>query len=661
MGLLKCAREEWPALQAKAVDLDPAQPAAANARALLRELRLPGGRVEVGYPGGARTVFTTEPAPLADDAPPLRAPGRDWVVLATGGVRGITAEVLRELAPFGLTLVLTGRAGEPPPEPPELHALAGEAELRDWLIARARTAGHGPAAVRRELERLLRERETRACLAELRRLGARVQCRAVEMRDEAQVAALLAGVYAEFGRLDGVVHAAGVIEDKAIAAKTLESWERVYDTKVDGLLALARHLRPADLRFFLLFASVAGRYGNSGQSDYAAANEAMNRLAWQLHARWPEVKVAALNWGPWAATRHGKGMVTPETERKFAARGVHLVTPELGARLFVDEILHGPLEQVEVIAGEGPWEAHEAAAGALRPAMPLLRGARVAAGQVSLTLSLADHPYLDHHRVDGVPVLPAAVALELAAEAVARLWPERVVAEVSDFRLLHGVRLVADQDVPLLIRAQPSADPAAGACTVAVEIRPADPARPPHYRGLVHLADAVAAPAGFHSLLVAQQEPAVSVAAAYREWLFHGPLLQTMTGITALLERGALAEVAASAPALWCPGAAAAGWLFDPGVLDCAPQMAIVWARAVRGESALPHRFGRVRRYGPIGAAGCRMHFLLYPGQEPDRVRADVAFVDAAGRLLLMVEELECTSSAALARLGGHAAVSVGS
>ena len=81
--------------------------------------------------------------------------------------------------------------------------------------------------------------------------------------------------------------------------------------------------------------------------------------------------------------------------------------------------------------------------------------------------------------------------------------------------------------------------------------------------------------------------------------------------------------------------------------------MALVWAYVTESESALPSRFGRVRRFGgePFGKG--RMHFLVYPERPEHQVKADVAFVDEQGQLRLLIEQLECTSSPALNRLGG--------
>ena len=89
---------------------------------------------------------------------------------------------------------------------------------------------------------------------------------------------------------------------------------------------------------------------------------------------------------------------------------------------------------MEIVVGEGPWEKHETdqstiqssdiAASAPRPSLPLLAGVAARPGprgrrSIMRTLSLENDLYLDQHRIDNVPVLPAALALELAAEAAA--------------------------------------------------------------------------------------------------------------------------------------------------------------------------------------------------------------------------------------------------
>ena len=671
VGLLKSINDEWSNVTVKAIDLDATANALDKARALLTEARLPGGRIEVGYPGGTRTIFVTSSAALGDELiDERRQPNSDWVVLATGGARGITAEVLGGLAAERVRLIIVGRTPVPDENNPDTVALKTEAELRRHLVeqARANNVAPKPIEIERQVGSIMRDREIAANLAEFAAAGAKVDYRVADVRDEIQLVELLNDIYTEYGRLDGVIHGAGIIEDKLLIDKDMDSVARVFDTKVDSAFLLGCHLRPDQLRFLIFFTSVAGRYGNTGQTDYATANELVNRLAWQLHREWQgKVKVAAINWGPWEATRHGKGMVTPEAERKFAAMGVSLVPLVAGRQLFMNEILRAPLDQVEVIAGHGPWEAREQDRAQFRiedlpggdkrtDSPPLMAGATQATGPrgeiiFRRKISLGHDTYLADHLLDGTPVMPAAVALEVMAEAAALAWPDWIVSEISGFRVLHGVRLEeAYLDLEVIALASSHGD--ASGFAADLMLRLAGDIRP-LYRATVHLANEVAEATDFSSDL--NPEPlAIDVKHAYKEWLFHGPKLQTMASFIGLNAAGAVAEIRPSDPGQWLPEVSSdKGWIFDPGIIDSAPQMAIVWVHVQRSHSALPSRFGRVQRFGMDPVGNCRMYFRLHKDQTDHQVKADVAFVDTSNKLRIYIEEMECTSSEALTRLGG--------
>ena len=670
VGALKSYLEERPALRVRAVDLDPACAADEQAAQLLAEIELDGGRQEVGYPAGIRTTFRTVAAPLQAD-PARTAALQDLVVLATGGARGITAEVLRELAEPGRTLVLTGRSALVEVEEADTVALPDAAALRQHFVAqvRAGTLQATPGEIQRRVQLALAQREMRANIADLRRAGARVEYHAVDVTEAGAVGALMAELVRRHGRIDGIVHGAGVIEDKRLADKTGDSWSRVVDTKVLGLLALARHVDPDRLRFLTVFSSVAGRYGNSGQSDYATANELMNRLCAQLQVQWGErVVVSALCWGPWGPTTHGAGMVTPEVEAKFAAKGVRLVSAALGRQLFRAELGRAGAAPVEVVCGEADWERHEAARAAVRPAptlAPLLGASNPEArptGEriVPLRLDPARHLYLQEHALDGRYVLPAAAALEIFAEAAAALWPGWKVAEVREHRLMKGVELGPEGRELRVVLSSPPYGSSEG-FEVHAELQSALGSGRwlTHYRAVVRLAaqlpDAVPMPRRRHT------ERQLTPAKAYGEWLFHGPRLQVIDAIDGLSAAGAAAQVRATEPALWLadePGGSA--WIFDPALLDAAAQMAWLWARSQRDESALPARFGRVVRYRERLPRRLHMEYQRLAADDPALVRGHVTFFDEAGEPVLAVEELDSIASAALNRLGGTARVAAG-
>ncbi len=670
-ALAKTLREEWPQVLAKAVDLPRDLSAREAAGLIFAELAATGGRVEVGYPNGRRTIFRTEPAEIDLKSAPRDALPNGAVMLATGGARGITAEALHALARPGVTLVLAGRTPLPEPEGPALANLKTEAALRAHLIGEARAAGQSPRPrdIEQRLQAILRNREISANIAALRAAGAKVDYRVADVRNADEVGALVAEIYARYGRLDGVIHGAGLIEDKMIVDKDAGSWLRVVETKALSAFTIARALRPEALRFFILFGSVAGRYGNSGQADYGVANELLNRLAWQLRALWPQtVKVAVLNWGPWLGTRHGSGMVSEETRRKFEANGVALIEPEGGALACRDEILHGPIDDVEIILGEGPWEKHETEQSAVRaadvaapappPSQPLMADAIIRAAPrggrtITRTLSVDNDLYLDQHRIDGVPVLPVAIALELAAEAAASVWPQWCVSEVTELRLLKGIRLDDDKPLPIEINVLGSEHGDASGFNASVEIRSAANGQA-HYRASLRLADALpdsAAP----GRLIAPAAATLTARQAYRDVLFHGPCWQAVHRLVGLDATGIVANVEGSAPFAFLRSAGPQDrWLFDPALLDAAAQLAWVWSSVHADAVALPNRFGPVRRFAGAGPAR-KLILRIEPATQPTpQVRAEVLVLDEAGRLVFAVDEMESTASPALNRLRGY-------
>jgi NAD(P)-dependent dehydrogenase (short-subunit alcohol dehydrogenase family) len=318
----------------------------------MRDLFAADREPEVGYVDGQRHAIRLERAPLSG-GPASVSIDDSSVILLTGGARGITAQVARSLAlRYRPTLLLVGRSPWPAaPEDPATAHLQTAQELKATLAARLRGESPvlAPVHLDRECRRILHEREMRATWSAIESAGARVRYYQVDVQDAHAVRELLDGVYREYGRLDGVIHGAGIIDDKSVAEKQLDSFQRVFRTKSDSGFLLARLLRFETLQFLVFFSSVSARFGNRGQADYAAANEVLNKLACQLDAQHGS-RVVAIDWGPWAKA----GMVSPELERQFIERGVPLIQPEVGLRMLEEELRLGSKGEAEVVvAGRG--------------------------------------------------------------------------------------------------------------------------------------------------------------------------------------------------------------------------------------------------------------------------------------------------------------------
>ena len=346
-GFLKSASWEYPDARIRAVDLpEGVNGDVAVAETLVAELVATNGPVQVGWQSGGREML--EAVEEALDATDVDALALDdgAVVLVTGGARGITADASLALAKrYRCHLILVGRTPLDELAPDiELDGCADLAAIRRLIIGRG-VAGK-PAEIDRLARRLLGQREVRQTLAAIEAEGGKATYHALDVRDSDAFAALIDGIYAEHGRLDGVIHAAGVIEDRRLVDKTPESFARVYETKVAPARVLARMLRD-EVRFVVFFASVSGAFGNKGQADYAAANAALDELAHSLDARLAG-RVVSIDWGPWG----GKGMVDPALAREYERRGIGLIDPVEGVAALLAELDAGTASQV-VLAADG--------------------------------------------------------------------------------------------------------------------------------------------------------------------------------------------------------------------------------------------------------------------------------------------------------------------
>jgi acyl transferase domain-containing protein/NAD(P)H-dependent flavin oxidoreductase YrpB (nitropropane dioxygenase family)/NAD(P)-dependent dehydrogenase (short-subunit alcohol dehydrogenase family) len=342
-GLVRTIAREFPDRLIRVIDVDPKEEPVHIAGYLLGELLTPHAPTAVGYAAGQRVTLQLAAAPLDPDGSGGFRLGPESVVLLTGGARGITARIAIGLARAGAGhLELVGRT--PPPadeEDPVTAAAADRIGLRRML---AEVGNHTPADIEATTSRILAEREIRATLAELAGMAVSARYSSVDVRDPAAVAALVDGVYQRHGRLDGIVHGAGVLADRLLVDKTTEGFARVWGTKVDGARALAAAAREG-LGFLVLFGSVSGVFGNRGQVDYSAANDALDTLA-RIWASRTHGRVVAVDWGPWSAPDDGTGMVSAEVTREYARRGIGMIEPDDGVACLLAELAGGTDPQV---------------------------------------------------------------------------------------------------------------------------------------------------------------------------------------------------------------------------------------------------------------------------------------------------------------------------
>ena len=601
-ALTRTAAKEWPLAAVKAIDCQRGdRESAAVTAAIVDELLTGGCTLDVGLraDGTRWALADSEPTPVPALAMPANAP----VLVVSGGARGVTAAGLLSLASACQPRVLLIGRTKLAEEPGFLAPARDQPALTRLLAERTRSSDT-PAQLATQAHTILAQREVRATLADLERAGVTVRYAALDITDREALRRELARVRQEWGPITGFIHGAGVIADKRIADKTDDQFDRVYGTKVAGLSALLDECASDPLELLCVFSSVAARYGNPGQCDYAMANEVLNQVVCAERQRRPSCRVRALGWGPWEA-----GMVTASHAEYFTSLGVPLIPLAAGAQAFVAELSVAEL-------GTADDTAHVLlAAGRERDGDILAAGSpRVV---VEATVNARTHGFLTDHAPAGVPVLPLAMAMEWFASAGRSGHPDRSTS-LSDIRVLSRIELpdLAGRGHRFTIEGT-EADPAA------LDLRLTSSAGAAHYRARLVAPNA---PPQLWTTLDATGEPFIE--SIYEAAvLFHGPDFQVLRQVEGLSRDGAEARIVGVRAIGW-PGGP---WWTDPAAIDGALQTAVLWARQATGDATLPMGVDalRVHRTGP--APGTLRCLVRAASVAADQTRCDIALLDEDG------------------------------
>lgn len=269
------------------------------------------------------------------------------VLVFSGGGYGITAHLARSLAPFQPRLVLLGRT--PTEFDPEINRLILAAEPSDKAL-RWEMMKHRPdisqVDLAGEVENLLKARTVLKTLDDLRSGGLDVAYFPCDVTDPGQVQAAIHEIGQRYGRIDGIVHGAGILRDRVLSQMSPEEFAAVCRVKLLGALNLFAAAAPAGLRFLVALSSAAAIQGNRGQANYTAANRMMSALLEDIRRRQPHLRCKALMLPPVS----GSGMAAdPEVRHFLEKMGVGYFEPAEVGELFRQELFFGKAEDVWVM------------------------------------------------------------------------------------------------------------------------------------------------------------------------------------------------------------------------------------------------------------------------------------------------------------------------
>jgi polyketide synthase PksN len=384
-GFVNTLRGEYPKLLCKALEVRHESGARdAIFRAAWAEHCARSNDAVVRVDGAERFVRRMKPCAVEASAPsPLKENG---VYLITGGAGGlglIFAELLAQR--YKARLVLTGRSTLTAEREAKLDALRAHGAEVLYLT--------GDVSRRDDVETLLRE--TRS----------------------------------HFGRLDGIIHSAGLVRDAYIRNKTVEEMSAVFAPKVYGTLHLDEATKDDALDFFVLFSSLAAVTGNPGQADYSFANAFMDSFAGERErlraAGARSGRTLSINWSLWA-----EGGMRPDEQTELALKkmlGMKPLATQTGLEAFVRglasprsqfAVIEGIPEKLEAAWGEKKKPSTPAAAPAAATTQATAPAAEAGDGLVAWLQNELSKIVMEFLKLEASDVAPDKILLDLGFDSI---------------------------------------------------------------------------------------------------------------------------------------------------------------------------------------------------------------------------------------------------
>ena len=644
-GLSKTVSHEWPEVGCLALDMGAFDHIEDTAAAIVSEI-FKSGPVERGLTKDHRITLKLVPEPfkaLEKRTVPILDP--DDVVIVSGGARGVTAEISAAVAKaYGPVIVLLGRSPEPERESDRFDHLETASEIKRAILAGG-SGNMSPKDLENDFRKVMANREMNRNIERLRGFGATVQYHRVDIRNRSEVADALASVRNRFGKITGLIHGAGVLEDRLIGDKTISQFERVYATKVEGLRNLLSATESDDLKMIALFSSSTARFGRKGQIDYAAANEVLNKIAQDTARKRPDCRTVAINWGPWDG-----GMVTDALKPLFKAEGIDLIGKEAGAGYFIDELESGSKSVVEVVVMGGSLEdvgfSDLISKEDSTPNPLSTKTVDPIASSFELDLSIDRYPILKDHVMNGNAVLPAAMMIEWLAHGALRNNPGYCFVGFNDFKVLKGVIMKNGDSQHLKITAG-NFSAHNGTLSITTEIRGnGDGVMPAlHATANVILSNKMLGDETGSIQSGALKSYSPVNGPIYNDTLFHGKLLQNILSVQLSGDDMIMVDLSPTdSPSSWMAGGIQKNWIADPGAIDGGFQAMILWSFQQYNVGSLPNKIGKYRQFKQqFPSHGVRAAVRVTERSEV-RAVADIEFLDRnSGDLVARIEDCECT------------------
>ncbi len=637
----------------KVVDFAVGRKTAAPAEQLIAETLFDPAVVEVGIYQDRRYGITLVESTAEDGQPGLTL-GPETVFLVTGAAGGITSEIVSDLAYNSGGIFYLLDIIEPPDAADPLVRLfrSDRDALKQELIEEARARGERPtpASIEKQIMAVERNEAALRAIEAVEAAGGAAHNFTVNLLDYRAVEAIVDYIRERYGRIDVVVHAAGILIDRTIPNKEPEQFDLVYDVKADGFFNILRAARGLPIAATIAFSSVAGRFGNNGQSDYSAANDLLCKITSSMRRWRPETRAIAIDWTAWGEIGMAARGSVPTIMK---ALGIDMLPPESGVPTVRRELVAGGFRGEVLVAGElgvmvdeydetgglDLAKANEILA-AKRNELPMIgavtRAPLYGGLEIQTTVDPKAQPFLFDHAPDAdTPWLPGVMAIESMAEAATLLAPDLHVTSVRNIEMLGAFKFFRNEARTLYLNivATPGNDHDLIAHVTLYSVTP--PARDglpvrtqDHFKADVILSRERASTADVDFSPPEEDDLPTRAEEIYGVF-FHGPAYQVLERV-GVLDNQAIGMMPRELPPNSEP--ADVQYLMAPRLIELCFQTAAQWSVECKEAMAFPLGVRSLTVYQQPGLAeDARYYSKVTTGDDGESFDAQV--VDEAGRV----------------------------
>jgi acyl transferase domain-containing protein/acyl carrier protein/NAD(P)-dependent dehydrogenase (short-subunit alcohol dehydrogenase family) len=460
-GFTKAYKREKLEATVKVIDFEPSRKTSALADLLLEETLRDPGAVEVGYKDGQRWTIGLKEQPAGEIGRGVTL-NKETVFVVTGAAGSIVSAITSDLAAAsGGTFYLLDLIPEPDPSNSDIARLESDREgLKRDIFERLKLRGERttPVMVDKEIAALERSQAALAAIQAVRKAGGTVHYHSLDLMDNAAVTRVVTEIAKRHGRIDVLVHAAGLEISRVIPDKKAAEFDLIFDVKSDGWFNLISGIGNIPVGAAVVFSSVAGRFGNAGQTDYSSANDLLCKCMSNFRSTRPKTLGIAIDWTAWS----GIGMAARGSIPTIMKQaGIDMLPPEAGIPVVRRELITGTCGEIVIgqrlgimtqdfdpqggldTSKDGPLNAASFARGVISSeikGMGLFNGLTI-----ETTLDPSKQPFLFDHQINQTPVLPGVMGVEAMAEAAKLLFPDRFIGAVEDVRFLSPFKFYRGQ------------------------------------------------------------------------------------------------------------------------------------------------------------------------------------------------------------------------